>query len=116
MKIIIVVADSEMMRIWIRDILQTDSELKVIAEAKDGYEAIELCRKHHPDTVILDLVMRDMDGITALKEILQINPNIEVIVCTSLATDFNKTEALQFGAKDIVVKPYFNDLINKVKN
>lgn len=116
MKKIIVVDDSAMMRMWIRDILQSDPELEVIAEAKDGYEAIELCKTHHPDTVILDIVMRDMDGITTLKEILQINPNIEVIVCTSLATDFNKTEVLQIGAKDVVVKPYFTDLINKIKN
>jgi two-component system, chemotaxis family, chemotaxis protein CheY len=116
MKRILVVDDSAMMRKWISDILQSDPELEVVAEAKDGLDAIELFNIYSPDIVILDLIMKDVDGITALKEILQINPNTKVIICTALGTNFNREEVLHLGAKDIVIKPYFDDLIKKVKS
>jgi two-component system chemotaxis response regulator CheY len=110
MKKVIIADDSLFMRVRIRHIIEQD-DYCVIAEAKNGEEAITTYKHYTPDILLLDLTMPNVDGLTALKEIIMINPKAKVVVFSALATKYSMIEAIQLGAKDFVVKPYFERLI-----
>lgn len=113
---VLVVDDSAFMRKAITAMLQEDPEIKVIATARDGVEAVELAEKLKPDIVTLDVEMPRMDGITALKEIMQKCP-VPVIMLSSLTTDGAKVtlEALELGAVDFIPKNLAELSVNIVK-
>ena len=73
---ILVVDDAAFMRMMIKDIL-TKNGYDVVGEAADGQQAVEKYKELHPDLVTMDITMPEMDGITALKEIKKINPNVK---------------------------------------
>lgn len=109
MKKILVADDSQFMRTWLKNILSTNS-LLLFEEASTGKQAIEVYQRFQPDVVILDITMPEVNGIEAMKEILRIDPGANVIMCTALGQKPLIMEALQIGAKDFVVKPYFKAL------
>ncbi len=75
-------------------------------EASNGAEAIAAYQQQKPDCVLLDITMPDMDGIQALKELLKVDPNIKVAMCSAMGQQSMVIEALKLGAKDFVVKPF----------
>lgn len=88
----------------------------VVGEASNGQEAVELFREHSPNLVIMDITMPEKDGLEALKEITQLDPNARVIICSALAV--KKTAALELGAKEFVEKPFnidhFREVVRRV--
>jgi two-component system chemotaxis response regulator CheY len=110
MKKVIIADDSSFMRLRIRQIIEQE-DYCVIAEAKDGEEAVNTYQYYTPDIMLLDLTMPNVDGLSALKEIIKINPNAKVVIFSALATKYSMIEAIQLGAKDFIVKPYFERLI-----
>jgi two-component system chemotaxis response regulator CheY len=82
-------------------------EFRVIAEAKNGEEAINHFDSKQPDIALLDLTMPKVDGLIALKEIMKINPHAKVIVVSATGTNYTVMEAIQLGSKDFIVKPHF---------
>jgi two-component system chemotaxis response regulator CheY len=110
MKTVLVADDSSFMRKKIIQIIEQD-DFRVISEAKDGEETIIKYKYYEPDIVLLDLTMPKIDGIMALKEIMTINANAKVIVFSALATSYSIKEVIRSGAKDFIVKPYFEQLI-----
>ncbi len=104
------------MRKWITNILHESRRYTVIAEASNGREAILKYNELHPDIVIMDLVMDDMDGIQTLRHLVYLFSGIKVIMCSSLAQYSSIQECLSLGAKDFIIKPNFSNLIQTLDN
>jgi two-component system chemotaxis response regulator CheY len=97
--------DAIFMRTMISDILQ-QSGFDVIGEAETGVEAVAQYRKLRPDLVTMDIVMPDMGGIDAVREITKFDPNARILMCSAMGQQALVVEAIQAGAKDFVVKPF----------
>ncbi len=122
----VVVDDSAFMRKSISIMLESDPDIKVIGQAKDGEEGYNLVKSLKPDIVTLDIEMPKMDGLTALKKIMKDCPT-SVLMLSSLTTEGAEVtlKALEYGAVDFIPKElsYINvniikikeDLINKIK-
>ncbi|MCS7164358.1 MAG: chemotaxis response regulator protein-glutamate methylesterase [Thermodesulfovibrio sp.] len=113
---VLVVDDSAFMRKAITAMLQEDPEIKVIGTARDGVEAVQMVQDLKPDIVTMDVEMPRMDGITALKEIMNKYP-VPVIMVSSLTTEGAKVtlEALELGAVDFIPKNLSELSVNIVK-
>ncbi|HSU80247.1 MAG TPA: response regulator [Candidatus Angelobacter sp.] len=107
---ILVVDDAAFMRMMIKDILVKNG-FEVVAEASDGQEALEKYREHRPDLVTMDITMPEMDGITSLKKIKEIDPQAKVIMCSAMGQQAMVIDAIQAGAKDFLVKPFQNERV-----
>ena len=107
---VLIVDDAMFMRNMIAEILNgkkyKNEDYQVVAEAENGVEAVEKFKEHDPDIVTMDIVMPEMTGIEALKEIMESNPEANVIMCSALGQDSLVMEALDAGAKDFIVKPF----------
>lgn len=75
------------------------------AEASDGSEAVELCRKCDFDMIIMDVMMRDMDGYTAVKKIRS-EKDIPVLMLSARGTEYDKLFGFEVGVDDYVTKPF----------
>lgn len=103
-KVILVVDDEPAMRRNIVDLLSSDGYITF--EAGDGLSAIELVKSNNPALILLDINLPKMDGISSLKEIKKINPDIPVIVFTAYGTSERAIEAMKSGAFDYMEKPF----------
>lgn len=112
---ILIVDDAAFMRMMIRDIL-TKNGFEVVGEAQDGAQAVEKFKELQPDLVTMDITMPEMDGIAALKEIKQIDPNAKVIMCSAMGQQAMVIDAIQAGAKDFIVKPFQSDRVIEAIN
>jgi signal transduction histidine kinase len=83
-----------------------------VTTAPDGATGLELCRKTPPRIVITDIRMPGINGITVLKEVKKLDPEIEVIVCTAFAEMDLAVQALQLDASDFITKPVSDHTLN----
>jgi NarL family two-component system response regulator LiaR len=95
---ILLVDDHTVVRSGLSKFIMVNKDLKLIGEASDGAEAIQMVSLHKPDVVLMDLMMPGVDGITATREIHQKYPLVKVIVLTSFADQNMVQGALQAGA------------------
>ncbi len=102
---VLVCDDAIFMRTMISDIL-TGAGYEVVGEAETGLQAIERYRTLHPDLVTMDIVMPDMGGIDAVREIVKEDANAKILMCSAMGQQALVVEAIQAGAKDFVVKPF----------
>ena len=104
---VLIVDDSALMRKALKEIINTDPALEVVGTARDGYDALEKMRDLQPDVVTLDINMPVMDGITSLQHIINEEPELPVLMVSSLTAEGALTtfEALELGAIDYVTKP-----------
>ncbi len=102
---VLVCDDAIFMRTMISDIL-TGAGYEVVGEAETGLQAIERYRTLHPDLVTMDIVMPDMGGIDAVREIVKQDANAKILMCSAMGQQALVVEAIQAGAKDFVVKPF----------
>ena len=102
---VLVCDDAIFMRTMITDIL-TQAGYEVIGEAETGAQAVEKYRQLKPDLVTMDIVMPDMGGIEAVREICQTSPEAKILMCSAMGQQALVVEAIQAGAKDFVVKPF----------
>ena len=109
-KRVLVVDDAAFMRMMIKDILSKNG-YEVVAEASDGAQAVELYKEHQPDLVTMDITMPEVDGIAALKQIREHDPNARVIMCSAMGQQSMVIDAIQAGAKDFIVKPFQADRV-----
>jgi two-component system, chemotaxis family, chemotaxis protein CheY len=100
---VLVVDDSGFMRKRIVEELKALGH-SIVGEAKGGNEAIEMYRTLKPDLVTMDITMRDMDGITAAREILNEDPTAKIVFVTILKEEKYKAEAEKLGAKGFLNK------------
>jgi len=102
---VLVCDDAIFMRTMISDIL-SGAGYEVVGEAETGLQAIERYRSLNPDLVTMDIVMPDMGGIDAVREIVKQDPNAKILMCSAMGQQALVVEAIQAGAKDFVVKPF----------
>jgi two-component system chemotaxis response regulator CheY len=86
----------------------------VIGEAENGYEAIKLVNETDPDLVTLDLVMPELDGLSALKAIRSQNRKVLIVMVSSAATRANEAAAQKAGANGFLKKPFDKGSLRKV--
>jgi DNA-binding NarL/FixJ family response regulator len=85
-------------------LLGEESDIEVVGEARDGADALARISHFQPDVVLMDLVMPEMDGITATSQIRQKYPKCQVLVLTSFAEDQRVPDAIQAGAVGYLLK------------
>jgi len=108
MKRIMVVDDAEFMRQMLGKILGNEG-FQICGEASNAKEAVEKYKELKPDLVTMDIVMpmmEELDGIGAVKEIINFDPNAKILIISVMAQQSLMVEAIQAGAKDFVTKPF----------
>jgi two-component system chemotaxis response regulator CheY len=93
------------MRMMLKNIL-VGSGYEVAGEAENGAKALEQFKALKPDLVIMDIIMPEMGGIDAVREIIKQNPAAKILMCSSMGQQSLVVEAIQAGAKDFIVKPF----------
>jgi len=107
MKRVLIVDDSIAVARQLEKIISSAEEFEVVGQARNGAEAIKLCKQLTPDIVCMDMNMPVMDGMTALRQLMQIMPEVLVVMVTSLGGVGDKySESLRLGAKDVISKPF----------
>ncbi len=114
-KTVLIVDDAAFMRMMIKDILNKNG-FEVVGEAENGVQAIEQYKELQPDLVTMDIIMPEMDGVAALKEIKQMDPSSIVIMCSAMGQQAMVIDAIQAGAKDFIVKPFQADRVLEAIN
>ena len=107
---VLVVDDAVFMRKVVSDAL-TKGGHEIIGEAANGQEAVERFQELKPEVMTLDITMPEMDGLSALKEIIAMDPQARVVMCSALGQESKVLEAIKAGAKDFVVKPFQPDRV-----
>ena len=104
-KISILIADDhEVVRSGLAAIFGFQKDFTVVAEARNGEEAIRLAKRHQPDVVVMDLVMPVKDGVEATREIIAAVPTAKILILTTFATSADLQRALDAGAAGAVSK------------
>ncbi|QGQ48417.1 response regulator transcription factor [Metabacillus sediminilitoris] len=101
---VVFVDDHEMVRIGVSSYLSAQPDIEVIGEADNGKKGVELCLELRPDVILMDLVMNEMDGIEATKEIIASWPEAKIIIVTSFLDDEKVYPALEAGATSYLLK------------
>src|SRR6476646_8350904 len=96
--------DHEMVRIGVSAYLSSQPDIDVVAEADDGGEAVRLALELKPDVILMDLVMKEMDGIEATRQIIEQWPEAKIIIVTSFLDDEKVYPALEAGATSYMLK------------
>ena len=101
---IMLVDDHEVVRRGLRGFLELQPDIEVVGEAPDGAVAVELAAQVTPDVILMDLLMPNMGGLTAIGAIKQADPGIEIIAVTSFIEEEKVTAALEAGASGYLLK------------
>jgi two-component system, chemotaxis family, chemotaxis protein CheY len=108
---VLIVDDAEFLRVRLTRMLSVDGY--EVVQAENGVKAVSTYKEIHPDVVLMDITMPEMDGLTALKEIICFDPKARVIMLTALGQESVVLEAVKSGARDFVVKPFEHERIAK---
>ncbi|WP_243387480.1 response regulator [Aeribacillus kexueae] len=113
---VLIVDDHHMVRRGLMFFLKTQADVEVIGEAKNGIEAIQQVEALHPDVVLMDLVMPEMDGVEATKKLKESYPHVKVIMLTSFADQDHVIPALKAGASGYQLKDIEpDDLVKTIR-
>lgn len=104
-KKILISDDSILARKQLKDIINSIGQGAEFIDATNGQEAIDLYKENTPDITFLDIVMPVKDGIEAVKGIMEINNDAQIIIVSSVGTQTQLKAALEAGAKDFIQKP-----------
>ena len=102
---VLIVDDLPFMRSLLSDIVN-DAGMKVAGRAENGRDALSVYVGTEPDVVLLDIAMPEMDGITALRKLRQLDGEARVVMCSALGEQQMIVRAIQLGARDFVIKPF----------
>lgn len=104
-KSILVCDDSILARKQLKDAITDICGDIAIFEGTNGEEAVSLYKEHKPSLVLLDIVMPEMDGTTAVERIIEFDNNAKIIIVSSVGTQLQLKRAISAGAKDFIQKP-----------
>jgi NarL family two-component system response regulator LiaR len=110
---VILVDDHNVVRSGLATFLRAFDDLELVGEAKNGYEAVNLCREKQPDVILMDLMMPEMDGIAATQAILADYPEIKIIAMTSFEEEELVQGVLAAGAISYLIKNVTSDELAK---
>jgi len=102
---IMIVDDSSFVINKLRNIAEK-AQFQVVGVANDGFEALTIFKECNPDVITMDINMPNMDGLATMKLIKQISPNAKIIMLSSMSTREKVIEALKYGAKNFITKPF----------
>ena len=108
---ILIVDDAEFLRVRLNKIL--DTEGYEVFQEENGVKAVSTYKEKHPDVVLMDVTMPEMDGLAALKEIVSFDPQAKVVMLTALGQESVVLDAVKSGARDFIVKPFEHDRVMK---
>jgi NarL family two-component system response regulator LiaR len=101
---VFVTDDHAIVRSGIRAVLATEPDIECVGEAENGREAVRLVAELKPDVTLMDLVMPEMDGIEAIRQITEADPGARILVLTSFAADDKVFPAIKAGAQGYLLK------------
>src|SRR4051812_13179945 len=101
---VLLVDDTPEIRLVLRTLLRVEGDLEVIAEARDGLEAVQLAEHHQPDVVVLDLAMPVLDGFEAIPRINRVSPGASIVMYSAHGSAETRAKALALGAHHFVQK------------
>jgi two-component system, NarL family, response regulator LiaR len=101
---VLIVDDHSVVRMGLRVFLDLQPDIEVVGEASDGSEGVAMARRLEPDVILMDLLMPNMDGITAIGRIKAERPETEIVTMTSFIEEDKVTAALEAGASGYVLK------------
>jgi len=107
-KRVLIVDDSMVMRMMIRDVL-TKGGFDVVGQAKNGKEALEQYTKLSPDLVTMDIIMPGDHGTDVVKKVVEMDKDARIIVVSGLNQKNLVMQAMENGARDFLVKPFENE-------
>lgn len=110
---ILIADDHTIFRDGLRRLLESEPEFQVVGEAADGAEAVQLVQQLKPDILLLDLAMPRMPGIETLRELASQGANVRVILLTAAIEKRQIVEALQTGARGVIMKDAATQLLLK---
>lgn len=102
---VLIVDDAAFMRMMIKNIL-SKAGYEIVGEAENGAQAVAKFKDLKPELTTMDITMPEMDGISAVKEIMKMDPSAKVIMCSAMGQQAMVIDAIQAGAKDFIVKPF----------
>ena len=102
---VLICDDALFMRTMLADILER-AGFEVVGQAETGSEAVRKYRELKPSLVTMDIIMPDMGGIDAVREIVKEYPDANILMCSAMGQQALVIEAIQAGARDFVVKPF----------
>ncbi len=102
---VLVVDDAIFMRKMISDILISNG-MEVVGEADTGSGAIERYTELKPDLVTMDIIMPEMNGIDAVRKIIEVDAHARIVMCSALGQQALVQDAMAAGAKDFLIKPF----------
>lgn len=109
---LLIVDDSNIMRRRIERSQQFD-ELEVVGSASNGLEALELFKKTDPDLVTMDITMPQMDGIECIQRLVELKPEVRILVISALADKATAVDAMEKGANGFLHKPFTDRQLNE---
>lgn len=113
---LLLVDDHEMVRTGLKMLLESQSDLVIVAEASTAHQALELVSTHNPDVVVMDITLPDMSGIEATRRIKEIHPEVAVVALTIHEDEQYFFEMLHAGASGYVPKRAApDDLLNAIR-
>lgn len=101
---ILLADDHTLMRQGLRHILESHDDFEIIAEASSGIEAVEAARVHHPDVAIVDVAMKELNGIEATAQILKHSPHTAVLILSMYSDERYVLRSVKAGARGYVLK------------
>src|SRR5215471_16881406 len=114
---ILTVDDHALLREGIAALVNAEPDMKLVAEASNGQEAIEKFRLHHPDVTLMDLQMPGLNGVEAINQIRSEFSNARIIVLTTYTGDVHVVRALRAGARAYILKGHVHrELLETIRN
>ena len=114
---ILITDDHAMFRLSLKAIIDGQEDMRVVAEAENGLEAVKQVKHHHPDIVLMDIHMPEMDGINATRRIRATFGDIKIIGLSSYADEGNNEKMREAGASDYISKICNRqDLLNCIRS
>jgi len=111
---VIVADDSDAIRLVLKDILDIGGH-ELVGEATNGDEAVQRFIETKPDVTLLDMAMPKKDGLTALREIITIEPEARIIMVTASDNQNTMRECITAGARAYILKPFnFQDVLKTI--
>jgi two-component system, chemotaxis family, chemotaxis protein CheY len=102
---VLICDDAVFMRTMVADILQK-AGFDVVGEAETGLQAVEKYKALKPDLVTMDIVMPEMSGVDAAREICKFDPAAKIVMCSAIGQQALVVDAIKAGARDFIVKPF----------
>lgn len=107
--------DDRLIIMGLKAILEQDADIEVCAVGASGAEAVSIAREQHPDVILMDIRMEDMDGLSAAESILREDPSARILLLTTFLDDEYIIRAIRAGASGYMLKQNYRGLIPAIK-